>query len=79
MLTATYSGGSIIHGQMLGEVESNGALRFYYQHLNKEGKLKSGKCKSIPEILKNGKIRLYETWKWTDGDQSEGWSIVEEQ
>lgn len=38
----------------------------------------TGVCKSIPEILSNGKIRLYEKWKWTSGDKSEGKSIIEE-
>ena len=78
LLTATYSGGSIISGQMLGIVESNGNLRFHYQHINTEGVLRSGFCISIPELMKDGRIRLYESWKWSDGDQSEGKSIVEE-
>jgi hypothetical protein len=38
----------------------------------------TGVCHSKPEILKNGKIRLHETWQWTSGDQSKGKSILEE-
>jgi hypothetical protein len=28
--------------------------------------------------MENGKIRLYEEWQWTSGDQSKGSSILEE-
>jgi hypothetical protein len=38
----------------------------------------TGICHSKPEILSNGKIRLYEEWKWTSGDKSGGKSILEE-
>lgn len=35
----------------------------------------TGMCFSRPEITKNGKIKLYENWKWTSGDKSNGKSI----
>ena len=38
----------------------------------------TGICFSKPEIMENGKIRLYETWEWTSGDNSKGNSILEE-
>jgi len=38
----------------------------------------TGKCKSRPEILENGKIRLHERWQWTCGDMSKGTSVLEE-
>lgn len=28
--------------------------------------------------MKNGKIRLHETWEWTSGDKSAGKSILDE-
>jgi len=76
MLTATYEGGDIRSGQMIGKVDSEGRLNFYYQHINQSGELKAGQCHSIPEIMEDGRLRLYETWKWFDGE--EGSSIVEE-
>ncbi|WP_262503030.1 hypothetical protein [Polaribacter glomeratus] len=39
----------------------------------------TGICKSIPEILENGKIRLHKSWKWTSADNSKGQSIIVEQ
>ena len=38
----------------------------------------TGTCKSKPEILENGKIRLHESWEWASGDKSKGQSIIEE-
>jgi hypothetical protein len=50
-----------------------------YHQINDNDELMTGICKSIPEILENGKIRLHESWKWTSGDKSEGNSVIEEQ
>jgi hypothetical protein len=49
-----------------------------YHQLNINHELMTGICKSKPEILNNGKIRLHETWEWTSGDKSKGNSIIEE-
>jgi hypothetical protein len=35
-------------------------------------------CVSKPEALADGRVRLYERWRWTSWDQSEGECIVEE-
>jgi hypothetical protein len=47
-----------------------------YHHVDDNGELKTGKCKSKPEIMPNGKIKLHEEWQWTCGDESRGSSIV---
>ena len=78
LLTATYSGGGIRAGQMLGTVTPDGSLDFCYQHVTDAGELRSGKCRSVPERLPDGRLRLHETWQWTSGDQSCGASIVEQ-
>ena len=31
-----------------------------------------------PCILENGKIELHEKWKWLNGDESEGESVITE-
>jgi hypothetical protein len=48
------------------------------QHVDAGGKLRTGKCRATPEILADGRVRLHEQWQWTNGDLSEGRSIVEE-
>jgi hypothetical protein len=78
LVSATYSGGSIIFGHLIALVNEEGELDMHYHHLNDAGELRTGICHSIPQVLESGKIRLIEKWKWTNGDQSEGESIVEE-
>jgi hypothetical protein len=78
ILSAEYSGGDIVMGHLIGLVDPEGNIDMRYHHLNKMEKLMTGTCKSKPEILKNGKIRLHEEWQWTSGDLSTGKSIVEE-
>jgi len=78
ILKATYSGGSIIQGQMLGQVFDDDNLYFAYHHIDNDGQLKSGYCNSKPEILPDGRIRLYEQWEWTHGGEGKGESVVEE-
>ncbi len=79
ILTAEYSGGKISKGHLIGIVDENGNIDMRYHQVNDMGELMTGICKSIPEILASGKIRLQETWEWTSGDQSKGQSIIEEQ
>lgn len=79
ILTSEYSGGKIIKGHLIGLVDENGEIEMRYHQVNQKGELMTGVCKSIPEILENGKIRLHETWQWTSGDKSKGESIIQEQ
>jgi hypothetical protein len=78
VLTATYAGGGILSGYMLGKVNDDGTLYFLYHHLDEHQNLRSGCCYSRPKMLDDGRIRLYESWEWTHGGAGEGESIVEE-
>lgn len=78
ILTSEYSGGKIIAGHLIGLVGENGEIEMSYHQVNATGELRTGLCKSVPEILPNGKIKLHETWEWTSGDKSKGQSIIEE-
>ena len=77
-LWATYSGGSILLGNIIGTVDGQGKIEMRYQHLSNDGTFKTGKCISTPEILPNQKIRLHESWEWTSGLDGKGNSIIEE-
>ena len=79
ILTAEYSGGMIKKGHLIGIVDENGAIDMRYHQVNNKNELMTGICKSRPEILDNGKVRLHESWEWTSGDKSKGQSIIEEQ
>ena len=75
---AEYSGGDVVKGHMLGKVSEKGELDFHYQHLNKDGQVRIGKCHSIPRILESGVIELQEKWQWLNGDMSSGESVLVE-
>ena len=78
MVTATYSGGQIKFGQIIGRVDPDSILNMRYQHVDRDGELMTGYCTTTPEILESGKIRLHEKWKWTCGHRARGRSILEE-
>lgn len=79
ILTSEYSGGMIKYGHLIGIVAKDGTINMSYHQINLDNEIMTGVCTSKPIILPNGKIRLYEKWKWTSGDKSEGESILEEQ
>lgn len=78
ILTCSYNGENIITGHLIGKVDQSGCIDMNYHQVNIEGQIMTGLCKSIPEILPDGKIRLHEEWQWTSGDKSKGKSILEE-
>lgn len=75
---AEYSGGEILRGFMIGLVGPQGQIDFNYQHLNMGRQIRLGKCRSTPEIMQDGRIRLHETWQWLDGEGQKGTSVIEE-
>jgi len=78
LVWATYLGGAIVFGSLIAKVDEQDRLEMCYQHLNSNGELMTGKCRSSPEILPDGRLRLREVWQWTSGDLSQGESVVEE-
>lgn len=78
IVTGTYSGGQIIQGMLIGIVMEDGSLEFRYNHVNKQNELRGGFCRSSPEILPDGRIRLHENWEWMDAERTAGSSIIEE-
>lgn len=78
ILTSNYKGGKIKYGHLIGLVDEDGTIDMRYHQVNENDELMTGICKSKPEILANGKIRLHESWEWTSGDFSKGNSILEE-
>lgn len=78
ILHSTYAGGKITFGHLIGIVDENGYIDMRYHQINDQGQMMTGICHSRPEVMKNGKIRLHETWEWTSGDHSKGSSVIEE-
>ena len=78
ILISKYQGGQIKIGHLIGLVDEEGHIDMRYHQVNNKGELMTGICRSSPEIMDNGKIRLHENWQWTSGDKSKGQSILEE-
>lgn len=75
---ATYEGGHANFGTLVARVDESDCLDMRYAHVNADGEIMTGVCRSTPELLADGRIRLHEKWRWTSGDRSEGESMLEE-
>jgi hypothetical protein len=78
ILSAEYAGGKITKGHLIELVDEHGVIDMRYHQVNNQGELMTGVCRSVPEVLPTGKIRLHESWQWTSGDESQGSSVIEE-
>jgi hypothetical protein len=78
LVWATYEGGGIRWGTLVATVDESGNLDMRYAHVNEAGELMTGVCRSKPEVLPDGRLRLHERWRWTSGDGGEGRSVLEE-
>src|SRR5688500_5297690 len=67
IVTAEYSGGDIVQGHLMAICDDDGGLDMSYHHVNRRGELMTGTCESTPEILEDGRIKLFERWQWTCG------------
>jgi len=75
---ATYQGGEVSFGTLLARMDNDGSLDMRYQQFNLKGELRAGICRSVPTVLPDGRYRLHESWKWINGDESSGASVIEE-
>ena len=75
---ATYAGGEVAFGTLLAKADALGRLDMRYQQLNRKGEWQMGRCRSVPEVLEDGRYRLHESWQWLTGDGSSGTSVIEE-
>jgi hypothetical protein len=75
---ATYRGGAIAFGTLVAAAAPDGRLDMRYQHVNRDGAWREGRCDTTPERLADGRLRLHEHWHWTGGTVGEGRSIVEQ-
>ena len=75
---ADYAGGAIVKGFLIATLQADMSLDMRYQHVNQANELMTGHCRSVPELLPDGRLRLHERWQWTSGDESSGESVIEE-
>jgi hypothetical protein len=69
-------GGAVAAGSFLAVSRSDGSLEMSWHYVNLNGELIRGSCRSTPEPLPDGRLRLHEDWQ-IDGGEA-GRSIIEE-
>jgi hypothetical protein len=73
-----FSGGAVRRGSLAGTCDPAGVLRFAYCMVLDGGEVISGFCRSVPEVLADGRIRLTEYWERYGAAASSGVSALEE-
>lgn len=78
VVSATYEGGDVRSGVLIATADGGGNLDARYAHVSASGGLMTGECRTTPEVLPDGRLKLHEEWRWTSGEESSGRSVVEE-
>lgn len=78
LVWAEFSGGKVRRGSLVGTCASDGVLTLAYCQVLTTGEVISGECRSIPERLADGRIRLREEWRRHGPATDTGVSYIEE-
>jgi peptide/nickel transport system substrate-binding protein len=78
LLWAEFAGGDVRRGSLSGLRSANGTLEFAYTMVLTAGEVISGHCRSTPEVLADGRIRLHERWERFGPHANHGVSELEE-
>jgi len=73
-----FAGGDVRCGSLAGTSDADGVLRFGYCMVLDSGRTLVGICRSVPEILDDGRIRLTEYWERFGDGAGTGISALEE-
>jgi hypothetical protein len=76
MVWAEFSGAHVRTGRLVGTCAPDGTIEAAYCFVTTAGETVSGSCRSTPDVLANGRVRLTEDWRRHDG--SSGVSVLEE-
>ncbi len=76
VVTASYAGGDVVRGTLVGRRDGS-VVSFSYSQLTSSGVLDSGRSTDRIEVLDDGRLRLHESWEWDSRDGS-GESVLEE-
>jgi hypothetical protein len=75
---ANFGGGEVVRGYLVGRCAPDGSLDLAYCQVLADASVISGKLRSTPEILDDGRIRLHEEWERFSPTHEKGVSIIEE-
>src|SRR5215831_8082819 len=63
LIWGEFAGGHVRRGSLTGTCSPDGTLDFAYCMVCDGGEIVSGRCRSTPRILADGRIRLTEEWE----------------
>ena len=75
LVTANYSGETVISGKIIAKQLKNGDLEMLYHCLTDENELKAGKAYARVSVLENDRVRMDLNWQWLTGDGASGKSV----
>ena len=76
LVWAEFSGGKVRRGSLVGTCDPDGVLTLAYCQVLTTGEVVSGECRSTPQRLADGRIRLREEWRRHTGES--GVSYIDE-
>ena len=76
VVSATYSGGQIVKGFLVGVIDEN-KLHFSYCQLQEDGKMDNG-ASECDISIENGKIKLIEHFKWASRNNETGINVFQQ-
>jgi hypothetical protein len=60
----SYVGDAVSNGSFEAQATTDGVLDMRYQHTDARGALKQGVCTTLPSLRDDGRLRLFESWRW---------------
>ena len=78
LIWGEFAGGEVRRGTLAGSSAPDGEIRFGYCMVLGGGTIVTGFCRSVPEVLDDGRIRLTEYWQRFTPEGSSGISVLEE-
>jgi hypothetical protein len=63
LLWADFAGDGVRRGALSGRCADDGVLEFAYSMVLTDGRIIAGRCRSTPEVLSDGRVRLHEEWE----------------
>jgi hypothetical protein len=73
----TIIGGNVAWGGLVASLTTDNSLAMQWFYVTPGGQIVSGTCRSVPEFLPDGRIRLHESWE-INGTGERGHSQIEE-
>jgi hypothetical protein len=73
-VTATYAGGGVRLGQVLGRRTKDDALDMHYHAGSTSGEIRAGHGRATFAADSQGRMRMFIEWQWLTGDHSAGHS-----